>query len=196
MWPPEDDLLTAWLDLIADADTAGDFAQLVLTPLERSLASRWPRADAHDLTAAAGDAVLALIKKPAIYDPTRSPLSAYLWLIASRRLSNRSATEARHYRGRIPWDGVELDVAARNTPPDEAAFDVVEWQPLIAALCEVDARVFELMRGGERSTAAYAEVLGLAHLGESDRRAEVKRAKDRILMRLKRAARAGGDKHG
>jgi hypothetical protein len=49
---------------------------------------------------------------------------------------------------------------------------------------EHERRVLELILDGERSVAAYAEILGLAsHDGAED---EVKRVKDRITLRMKK----------
>ena len=192
MWPTDDVLLAAWRDLVADPDTAGRFAELVLPPLEQALRARWPRVDGHECAAAAGDAVLAVVKHLERYDPERRPVRAYLRMIAKRRLINRFAAEARHQRGRIPWDDVELGVAARNSSPSASPFDTAEWQAVLARLSEADAQVFALMRDGVRRTSAYAAALGLADRTEIEQRAEVKRAKDRILVRLKRVARTRG----
>ena len=189
-WPPADALLGAWRQLIEDPDTAAQFAALVLPPLASALAARNRRADPDDVTAATGDAVLAFLKRPAAYDPARLPLASYLLLIAKRRLLNRLDAEGRHHVGRIPWDCVELDVAGRNEEEEAAeTLDGPELAAVRAQFTDGERRVFQLMRDGERRTAAFAEVLGVA--GDSDSAAVVKRAKDRILARLKRAA--GGD---
>ena len=42
MWPPDDELLTAWQRLVADPAAAGPFAELVLRPLEADLARQFP----------------------------------------------------------------------------------------------------------------------------------------------------------
>jgi hypothetical protein len=50
-----------------------------------------------------------------------------------------------------------------------------------------EQRVLALLADGERSTAAFARVLGLTDSPEDEQRREVKRVKDRIKRRLQRA---------
>jgi len=190
-WPPADALLTAWRRLVGDPDAAAEFAALVLAPLAAGLAARQRHADPDDLAAAAGDAVLAFLKRPAAYDPDRLPLANYLLLIAKRRLLTRLDAERRHHAGRIPWDCVELEVAGRNEEgaDDTPDLDAPELAAVRSQFTDVEQRVWQLMRNGGRRTEEFAEVLGLA--GDPEAAAHVKRVKDRILARLKRAA--GGD---
>lgn len=66
-----------------------------------------------------------------------------------------------------------------------------EYPPLAAAVAELsdaDRAVLALMREGERATAKFAAALGLAG-PPAEQAAEVKRVKDRIIARLKRAGR-------
>jgi len=190
-WPPADVLLGAWRRLIDDPDTAAEFAALVLAPLASGLAARQRHADPDDTASAAGDAVLAFLKRPEAYDPARLPLANYLLLIAKRRLLNQSESERRHHVGRIPWDCVELEVAGRNEEgaDDTPDLDAPELAAVRSQFTDVEQRVWQLMRNGGRRTEEFAEVLGLA--GDPEAAAHVKRVKDRILARLKRAA--GGD---
>lgn len=191
-WPAAAALLGAWRRLFEDPDTAAEFAALVLPPLVVGLADRNRRTHPDDVATAAGDAVLAFLKRPTAYDPDRLPLASYLLLIAKRRLLNRLAAESRHHAGRIPWDCVELGVAGRNDQGGEGCdFDGPELAAVRSQFTDGERRVFELMRDGERRAEAFAEALGVT--GDPDREALVKRAKDRIKARLKRAA--GGD-HG
>ena len=74
-WPPADALLEAWRRLVADPDAAAEFAALVLPPLASALAARNRRADPDDVTTAAGDAILAFLKRPTAYDPVQLPLA-------------------------------------------------------------------------------------------------------------------------
>ena len=60
-------------------------------------------------------------------------------------------------------------------------------QPKLGSFTATEQAVFELMRTGERETAAYVPVLGIEHLPEAEQRREVKRVKERILKRLQRA---------
>lgn len=191
-WPSDEAVLEAWRRLIADPDEAGAFIAVVHGPLTAALARRFPTAHADDIWTAVSDATLAFLKKPAAYDPTQSPLPAFLLLIARRRLANLWDKESRHHRERIPWDSVELGAAARNEEEEAAlSFDSPVLQPVLAALSDVERRVLELMRDGERSTAAFAVVLGITDRPPDEQTTEVKRVKDRIMARLRRAAGGG-----
>lgn len=191
MWPPDAELLAAWRRLVADPDTAGAFAALVLRPLAADLARRNPAADPADLDTAAGDAVLSLLRDPGKYDPARSPLAAYLGLAARGDLLNLWARQRRAARGRVPLDSVELDPPARNEDGggDLPGFDSPGLGAVIASLTDAERRVFDLMRAGERATAAFAHALGVADRPPAEQAAEVKRAKERVLKRLQRAGR-------
>ena len=196
MWPADDTLVDAWAALVADPDTAAAFAELVLDPLTQALAAhrRFRFTDPDSISDAAGVAVLAVLKSPTRYDPSRSPLHRYLEMIATRKLLSLLTAEKKHRAGRIPWDSVELDLPARNEgaeDDDSPSFDTPELQAVIAGLTVAERAVFDLLRTDERRTAAFAEALGIAGLPVPEQEAEVKRAKDRIKARLKRAA--GGD---
>lgn len=194
MWPADDTLADAWAALIADPDTAAAFAELVLDPLTKALAVRFPFADEGDISTAAGDAVLTILKRPELYDPTRLPLHKYLELIARRRLMNVWTAGKKHRAGRIPWDAVELALPARNEgteDDDSPSFDAPELRAVIAGFTVAERAVFDLLLTDERRTAAFAEALGIAGLPVPEQEAEVKRAKDRIKARLKRAAGGG-----
>ena len=189
-WPPADVLLGAWRRLVEDPDAAAEFAALVLPLLVAGLADRNRGTHPDDVATAAGDAVLAFLKRPGAYDPDRLPLANYLSFIAKRRLQNQWTAERRHHAGRIPWDSVELDAAGRNHEGDDSpALDGPELAAVRSQFTDGERRVFELMRDGERRTEAFADALGVA--GDPDAAVHVKRAKDRIKARLKRAA--GGD---
>ncbi len=189
----QDDVwLGAWRRLVADPDEGGAFAALVHGPLTDALEDRYPWADPHAVATAVGDAVLAFLRRPAAYDLGRLPLFRYLLLIARRRLSHQREREGRHHRGRIPWDAVELAAPAGNEwEEDELSFQSADLQPVLASLSDAERRVLELMRDGERSTAAFVAALGLADRPVGEREAVVKRVKDRIKARLKRAAGGG-----
>lgn len=192
MWPSDDDLLTGWRRLTADPDTAVEFADLVLPPLLATLTHLFPVSDQQFVVTAAGNAVLAFLKHPARFDPSRSSVRGFLVMIAKRRMSNALASERRHHADRIPWDSVELDAADRNEVEDDPpSFDDPRLQPEIARLSDVERAVFDLMRRGERDSELFATAMGLSERTVEERRAEVKRMKDKILARLKRAA--GGD---
>jgi hypothetical protein len=109
-------------------------------------------------------------------------------MAARRDLANVRAKERRHYRKREVRDCVELAAPGGNSLADAdfPSFDDPDIAPLVAALPDVERRVLDLMRTGERRTEAFAAVLGLGGRPEDEQQREVKRVKDRVKKRLKR----------
>jgi DNA-directed RNA polymerase specialized sigma24 family protein len=185
-----DALLTAWDRFRQDPDEATAFVAVALPAVTLALANRYPSVHPDDISSAAADAVLAVVKSPDRYDPARLSLNGYLLMIARRKLASRFEQEVRHHRHRIPWDAVELDAADRNEVEDDPlSFDAATLRPALDALTEPERAAFALMRDGERRTAVFAQALGLTDRPADDQTAEVKRVKDRILARLRRAVR-------
>ncbi len=190
MWPSDDEIHVAWQRLVADRDAATAFILLVFNALEADLRRFVPHADPHHATEATDAALLAFVRNPTAFAPTRSPLRAFLRLVARRDLLNLLDTEKRRRRGQIPWATVELTHPAGNELTEGETFaDHPELLAAVEGMSPDDQRVFELMRDGERDTPVFAAVLGLAHLSADEQAAEVKRAKDRVMARLKRAGR-------
>lgn len=191
MWPSESDLLTAWHRLVEDPDTAGVFAELVLGPLTQSLQAKlhFRTSDSDAFSDAAAIAVLAFLKNAAHYDPNRLKLAGYLELIATRKLNSILVRDAKHQTGRIPWDAVELVLPAENEVRDEPDFslDSPVVQDIVAAFTHEERRVYDLMLCGERRTEVFADALDPDNLIPSHPEVAVKRVKDRIKTRLKRA---------
>jgi DNA-directed RNA polymerase specialized sigma24 family protein len=192
MWPPDADLVAVWSRLSDDPTAPGRFAAIVLPALEADLARQFPRVDPEILTDAADTAVATVLRNPAVYNPDKATLAAFLRLVARRDLLNLIRAERRHQRRRIPWESVELSCPDGNEEEDTAVLaDYPAIQAVIDALCETDRRVLELMLDGERQTLAFAEVLGLADRSATEVADAVKRVKDRIKARLKRAGGKG-----
>ncbi len=191
---PEAGELSALFQRVCDGDKLAltDFLAAVLDPLVNHLRGWRPHADEHACITAAEDAVLALLHEPAIYDPAQRGLVGFLCMSAEGDLLNALQKESRHHRNRESGDCVELAPDGGNSVVDELADDLPSLDdPKIAAeiasFTPTERAVFELMRAGERSTAAYVPLLCIEHLPEAEQRREVKRAKDRILKRLQRA---------
>lgn len=193
-WPPDDELLDAWRAVVADPTSVGEFVALTLRPLAEGLSRWWRNTDPDTVESAAADALLAFARRPSAYDPTRSPLPAYLRRIARCRLINLLNSEGRHQSGRISWESVELHVADRNEPVDDdlPSFDTPALRAVVAGFSDAERGVFDLMVGGERDTPIFAAAMGLTDLPADQQEAEVKRAKDRIKARLKRAGASNG----
>jgi hypothetical protein len=127
-------------------------------------------------------------------------LLAYLRMSAQRDLQNVLQRERKHHEQRCSLKCVELSTDAgkylgRDDDPSLPAQIAEHHQleldsiPLSVrqGLSEAEERVLPLLLRKERKTSAYAEVLGITHLPLADQRKEVKRVKDRMAKRLKRA---------
>ena len=184
-----DPLELAWLEFREAADTdGGAFAAVAIPRLAAALG--FDR-DPHLTATAATDAVLDLLEHPDRFDPARRRLFGYLYMAARGDLLNLRDKEARHHRRRDHGHPVELVPAARNDGQEDPP--VLEDTPALAvAIAELPAAeqaVLRLMRDGERATPAYAAALALGDRPAAELAAEVKRVKDRIIARLKRAGR-------
>jgi DNA-directed RNA polymerase specialized sigma24 family protein len=201
-WPPADAALEIHASLCADDPVApSDLANSLLDPLADWLRRTNPRIDPHLCDQAAADAILSLIKNPRAFNPDKSPLDAYLRMAARADLRNALEREWRHRGRRENLEVVELFGAVGNVGQalDDPAL-VVEREEedreahmhaipldIAQAFTPEEQRVFDLIVQGERRTDAFARALEIAHLPERDQRVEVKRIKDRIKRRLRRA---------
>jgi hypothetical protein len=167
-----------------------EFADRYFPFLRGWLAERNSGIDPHLCDEAAGQALVSLFKNPHAYKPRRGGLTAYLKMAAQGDLINLLQREARHHRGRVPWECVELEAAAGNylgRDEDEPGAADALLADVLAGMTAEERRVFDLMRQGERRTPAFAEVLGLGGRPAEEQEKEVKKVKDRIKARLKRA---------
>jgi DNA-directed RNA polymerase specialized sigma24 family protein len=174
-----------------DPAASSDLAAAFLDPLVVDLRAYAPHADEHAVVTAAEDAVLSLIHNPAGYNPALGTLAGYARMAARRDLLNLVDRERRHHRGRESGDRVEDAPAGGNCSRDDAAdlpsFDDPDLAAVIASFDEGERRVFELMRAGVRGTAEAAAALDLGRLPAAEQAAEVKRVKERIFKRFRRA---------
>jgi DNA-directed RNA polymerase specialized sigma24 family protein len=167
-------------------------AEAFLEPLIAFLRTIHRHVDDHIRQDAAERAIISLCKRPSQFDPVRGDLVAYLMMSATADLRNLLMSENRHHQRRENWDSVELDGASGNSDdeleePDLPSFDHPSLAAVIRDFSTAERVVFELMKDGERSTAAFAAALGLTDGTADDRESVVKRVKDRIKQRLKRA---------
>jgi RNA polymerase sigma-70 factor (ECF subfamily) len=189
---PEPESLDALFRRVRDGDPVArsEFIVACLDPLVAHLRCKRPHADEHARVTAAEDALLALLARPGAYDPTKRTLAGYLRMSAAGDLLNELEKERRHHRGRDS-DSVELAEDGRNDSPDGPAdglpsFSDADLAAEIAGFNDAERTAFELMRAGEKATAAFADALGLAHLPKEEQAREVKRVKDRVIKRLQR----------
>lgn len=200
-WPSLESARDIYARLCQDDPVASsDLAIAYLDPLAAWLLRTNPRIDPHLSEQAAEDAILALIKNPRSYRPEKGSLDAYLRMSAQGDLRNALEKEERHRARRVDLEVVELFGPDRNLMVEEAdpaliverenderevAMQTLASQTERSFTLE-EERVFSLLAQGERSTATFAQALGIADLSEGDQRREVKRVKDRIKRRLQR----------
>lgn len=171
-----------------------------LVPLQTSLRRGWlllPREAVQD---AVVDALLTYLQRPDAFDPQRSPsLLAYLKMIASRRLTDALRKQMRlNKRERSVGGVVEINqygsnMSAGTWPPafdEEGDPDALppEIEEMLNNLFPEprDRRLLKLICQGRQETSAYAAILGIGSLLESEQRRIVKQHRDRILKRLRR----------
>jgi hypothetical protein len=186
-WPPHEQVQELFARLLANGPVAhADFTEAFLEPLVAHL-RRTNSADEHFLLEAAEDAVMSLLKR---YDPARSSLESYLRMSAAGDLRNILTRERRHHCKRENVDPVELgEIAGKSVDESEEGptFDHPVLAAVLAEFGDGERAVFELMRDGVRDTAAFAAALGVTDRTPDEQFAAVKRVKDRIKVRLKRA---------
>jgi len=159
-----------------------------------------PAAEDHDIRTAAIDVILAVISRPEQVDLDRGTLGGYLRMAARRDLQNLQERVSRRRSRESSIEIVELPVVERNMlrgiTNDPTADDAiartdppaVDVDPSVVRAA-TDEDVLKAMLDGERRTAVYAEILGIADLDLASQRTEVKKVKDRLKLRLRRTAR-------
>lgn len=188
MWPPDDALLSLCDRLPGDAAATEEFAVAVIEPLQADLARQFRHTHRDDIGTAADWAVAWFVRNSSSFDPGKGPLPAFLRLIARRDLVNALNRDRRKNLGRIPWAAVEHDLPARNEPED--AFTLADFpavRAVIEELTDEERLVLELYLDGERATAVFAVAMKVTDLPAGVQAAVVKREKDRLIARLKRA---------
>lgn len=174
-------------------------ARIVERHLDRlieRLSARFP--NVPDLVEdAVSQALTAYVMNPQIYNPDLSPLFNFLIMAADRDLRNLLAAEKR----RLKHEVVELDadvaldepgteyLADERANPERLDLDQDELEARIQQVLPDprDQKMLALMVEGERHTEAFAQILGITSLPLAEQRAVVKRHKDRIKQRLRRA---------
>ncbi len=181
-----------------DPNAPADLAVTFLEPLIAWLSERNPRIHPDHVNEAADEAIVALIRNPASYSPSKCNLESYLRMSAQGDLRNLLAKERRHRRN-YPLLDVELSQDDGKYPGREVEPPVLlmfeEEQarrrdggpdPVRDGLTEVDRRCLELMESGERKTARFAEILGITDRPIEEQKLLVKRIKDRLKKRIER----------
>lgn len=191
VWPSESESARLTTTLFDGVPTSADAIVVAfLRPLVAHLCRRYPRVPLELCESAAEDAIFDVIRHPGRYKPGLLDLGGYLRMAAAGDLENLRQREARQTRGQFPLDSVVEPADRGNTSAGEP--DGPSWSDprLLAEIARLDSAervAYELWRGGERSTAAFARALGLTHLPPDELAHEVRRVKERVKTRLKRA---------
>lgn len=181
-------------DVTAPAEIAEIFLPLVADELQK-----WNPTlhDPHLVDMAADDALLNYLQRPSQYNPADLPLDRYLMMSARGDLLNLLRQQPQPgFSKRTQF--VELDAPEREykIEVEDTSLSVEEqavmltspvW-PLLERLLPnvVDREIALLMLENVRDTDSYAHTLGISHLSQDKREAEVKRNKDRIKKTLQR----------
>jgi len=193
-WPEQDTLLALVRRLPDDPAAHSELATAVYVPLLRDLQATRPTEDLGRVSDVVGDLVLKFVRHPEEYDPARLPVRAYLKMAAKGDLLNARDKERRRKAHEIRLESV-AEWAADGNEEDEANVRAWLTDPEVAAVIAgfdaVERAVWDLMLTGNRSTAAYAPILGVADRPVPEQERAVKRVKDRIVRRLKRAQEGG-----
>lgn len=179
-----------------------ELTQVFLEPLLRYLQAAHPEVrDDTLLWDAATDAILNYAEEPTTFDPSKRGLYGYLKMSANGDLLNALNKETRRRRRERPdLRAVELEAeGGKELENDEDTGHLVQRSELdekraretmdriYEALPDPkDQRMLQLMLDGVRETEAYARVLEIQDLEETQKRKMVKRNKDRIKVRIKR----------
>lgn len=188
--------------LAHEADAPEDFIELLLDPLIEELYRRFPTLPTPDLiTDIATDTLLAFVQSPNSYQTERGDLWKYLLMDAWGDLLNAWDKEQRWRAKEVPFNLVAHDRSDRNINVVEeevmqrlgmiALPEGMDAQAAVSHLYTAipdprDRQVLLLMYNGERSTSAFAAVLGIEHLPIEVQRQRVKQVKDRLRLRIKR----------
>lgn len=145
------------------------------------------------------DAIIELVAQPGGYNPALSrTLLRHLEMAAERNVRNllRSVRRRRERERKAAKSAVELASPVGNAlQADQDRRQAHDRDDALALLPDpTDRAVLDLMLRGERRTAAFAHVLGIAALPVPEQRRVVKRVKDRIRKVLERGLRGREDR--
>jgi hypothetical protein len=180
-------LLTLHRALLGGSRTASEeIATALIKPLTAELCRSFEGLDPALVSDGVTDAILEYVTNPQSFDDRHGvPLDRFLRKNAWRNVANTVRGEVRRQRREQTAAAmtalVELHPAVGNQLQDELDKRIAQHQRELAALPgDIEKQIQRLRHSGERRTAEFAKVLGIAHLPASEQRSEVKRAKDRI----------------
>ncbi|WP_428939915.1 sigma factor [Fontivita pretiosa] len=162
-----------------------------LHALAVALAGRYRHIDETIRHDAAIDAILKLIERPERFDRSRGvTLEAFLFKVAANRLLNLRRGELRlKRRERAAADPNHTGPSLRHVAKDPLEVYIAgeQLQRCLAMLDNSQEVAFvKLLADGEQDVGRLIQALGLEHLPVEQWRRELKRARDRIRIKLKR----------
>jgi RNA polymerase sigma-70 factor (ECF subfamily) len=189
---PRERLLTLHKRVVAgDRVAPSELFATLQKPIARVLYGRFRERgitweDAGDL---ATDAIVEYLGAAARFQPEKASLFTYLVMAANGDTLNLIRDRRREKEN---LDHVVELLAAGGNITDESDLRRLDAEKLLSGHIddivetEMERKVLKLMLQCERSTSAYAAVLGIQGLTELQQRREVKKIQDRIKVRLKR----------
>jgi RNA polymerase sigma-70 factor (ECF subfamily) len=179
-----------------------ELCELALPQLISFLEAQFPQHDAHLHETTAIDSLLAYRKKSKQFDSQRLPLFAYLRMAVRRDMLNAIDKMKRHEQRLISIDAPVAQSHLIAQAENDDFLDLDEWlfqhtdlssQQILAALdselSAMDREILYLMLDGVRERERFVAVMGIGQKDGLEQRREVKRAKDRILKKLRRFGR-------
>jgi hypothetical protein len=157
----------------------------MLPPFERSLRRVFPCADRDVCVAAAGDAILEYLQKPAAFDPKRGvPLNRFLYQAALRNVADFLRAERRRHAREAMYAN-----EMRQCRSDEGVLvedPQCDWTAIgcLVGLSDAECTAARLWLSGERRTQVLARALAVQQASVTEQRVIVKKLKDRIRKRL------------
>lgn len=194
--PPDRDTLLSLHARLRSGDRLASEAlmRLLLARLVADVARGSSRVDEQLIADGVTDALLDYAERPGQFDAGRGvPLDRFLAAAARRNVANLLRGERRR-KARERKVGLrkrEADVAQDPAAGNTRQEDLEAIERRRAAMDEAltspeDREVLGLILDGVKETAAFARILGLAHLPADEQRREVRRHKDRITRFLRR----------
>jgi DNA-directed RNA polymerase specialized sigma24 family protein len=175
-------------NLRGESTAPANIFSLAFRPLCRIIRKAARTADDDHVTDACTDAIVAYLRRPSAFDPSKSSLWTFLCLIATRRLSDRRRAERRLKPSKEKTSDFELLTSPANNKIGEDhlfAHQIDDKYVTEIAHDAVGLKVLELMCCEVRETEQYAEALGL-DVDDPTTAREVKRVKDKLKARLRK----------
>jgi hypothetical protein len=177
--------------LVAERPSASlELFQAGLKPLIGFLMREFSGLSYDDAYDHAVDTIIKHTERPGAFDRSKSSLWTFLCLMAARDVQDarRSRVKRRVLEEKNAFDlelwGVQANNGYDAVEIGRDAETIMRLHGDTIATDEIERKVLDLMLAGEREVAPYAEAMGLGP--GVDTAADVKRAKDRINLRLKK----------